>query len=216
LTFVTQQSNIFPMKNLIIFLSILTLSGCATMFSGSSQEIQIDSNEKDTKIIVLGGVIGSVVAKANDQSDAIEQIVEWTTPYIGEEEGKILANLRLEELITALVLKLKLNRTPSGKLGEVADILSSLPPAVTDEVFSYLGLEVYDDAPLNKELKRGRIYAVIGWTDAKGTEVESIDTTFNWATLWNILNFGIGIPIDIWTGAWLKLTPNKVLISYKG
>lgn len=43
------------MKKLIItILSVITLSSCGTLFSGSSQEMSFDSNEPDVKIYVNG------------------------------------------------------------------------------------------------------------------------------------------------------------------
>jgi len=46
------------MKIIILLFIMFSITGCATIFSGSSEDIHINSNEQNVKIIVLGGAIG--------------------------------------------------------------------------------------------------------------------------------------------------------------
>lgn len=62
----------------IIALSALLLSGCAAMFSGTSQQVSIRSHDKDAKIFVNGGYLGkgdvvTTFKKKEDYTITVEQ-----------------------------------------------------------------------------------------------------------------------------------------------
>ena len=60
-------------------------------------------------------------------------------------------------------------------------------------------------APRRPNLERGQPYTVIAWAPGRKARMEVIGVRPNWWTFLNVLNLGLGLLIDIPTGAWLKL-----------
>jgi hypothetical protein len=48
---------------------------------------------------------------------------------------------------------------------------------------------------------------------ATAAVIESIDGKLNWVILVNVLNAFLGVPIDMLTGAWMNLTPERMELT---
>lgn len=198
------------MQRILALIVILGCSGCATIFSGSSQNVSIRVTPEDSTIIVLGGATGAALAKVGKVAYIQRRILELLSPAVSAEDREFIAAVGIERFLTNLILEMKTGRVPTDTTQQLAEIYARIPRPLKEKIMGTIGLEAFGVGSLDVELDRGEIYAVIGWRTGSDIKIRSIDGSFNWATLWNILNLGLGVPIDLYTGAWLKLAPSKL------
>lgn len=201
------------MHRIVALLFVLGLSGCATIFSGSSQKVSIRATPDDSTIIVLGGPTGAALAKVGKVAYVQRRILELLSPALTADDREFIAAVGIERFLTNLILEMKTGRAPSETTEQLAAIYARIPRALKEKIVGSIGLEAFGVGRLDVELERGEIYAVIGWRTGSDLKIKSIDASFNWATLWNILNLGLGVPVDLYTGAWLKLAPSKLELT---
>lgn len=195
----------------LIVVCLATLQfGCATIFSGSKEEIRIDSNPSGATVIVLGGAMASLI-KYGVKS---RELVRIFAGSLSEADRNFLETHDVESLLTWIVLDVR-GRAASheSSSAKVAEVLAKLPKSLKEAVLEKFGLKEFATAPVNTELSRGTGYAVIGWQPGSKIRLEVIESKFNWVTLWNVLNLGLGVPIDMYTGAWMKLTPTELKLN---
>ncbi|MBZ0236497.1 MAG: hypothetical protein K8M05_29490 [Deltaproteobacteria bacterium] len=198
------------MNKILVFLLVLAIPGCATIFSGSSQKVTVTATPSDSTIIVLGGATGAAVAKIGKVADLQQRVLGLLHGELSAEDRELIAAVGIERFITGLIVEVKTGQTPAGTTEELARLYERIPRPIKDRLVSTIGLEAFGVGRVDVELDRGEIYAVIGWRAGADIEIKSIDGSFNWTTLWNVLNFGLGVPVDLYTGAWLKLAPPRL------
>lgn len=160
--------------------------------------------------MVLGGPVGPLLAKTKKYGDLTRSILDLASKHLSKEDRKMIDKIGVEYFISSLIVEAKSGKLPEGTSQNVTKFYSGLPPYFKNMILEKFATEDYGVGSLSPELQRGHEYAVVGYQGGKMVQIEVIDTKFNWVTLWNVLNFGIGVPIDIWTGAWLKLTPSRI------
>jgi hypothetical protein len=201
------------MIRILVIVMTFGLAGCATIFSGSSQKVTITANSPDATIIVLGGPIGAAVAKVGKLAALQARLLELLPASLTPAQRQLFGSTPIEYLITSLVMEVKTGQPPQGITAELAQLYAEIPRPVKERLVREFGLETFGVGRVEAVLERGEIYAVIGWKAGFNVQLRAIDGTFNWTTLWNVLNLGIGVVVDVYTGAWLKLSPSKVELS---
>ncbi|MCB1179992.1 MAG: hypothetical protein KDK36_20610 [Leptospiraceae bacterium] len=188
----------------LFLITALSLNNCATIFSGTSQDVEINAKPQGTTIIILGGTIGKIIR----YGAKIQSFIDIFSEYLDEEDKKVLERYSFESLITAVILEVRgvvpVERSMSQ---EVAKVLAKIPRSYKVKVLNTFGMEEFALAPVKTELKTSGGYAVIGYMSGKKIVVKEINTRLNWTILWNVLNGFILLPIDVLTGAYKKLTP---------
>lgn len=198
---------------MLVMLSVVALPGCATILSGSSQRVSIRATPEDTTIIVLGGPTGAAVAKVAKVASLQRRVLGLLEGRLSPEDSQLIASVGIERFITDLILEAKTGQLPADTTAQLGQLYQRIPQVLKDKLVRSFGLEAFGVGQVDVELDRGEIYAVIGWRSGAIMKVSSIDGSFNWTTLWNILTLGLGIPIDLYTGAWLKLSPSKLTLT---
>lgn len=179
-------------------------TGCAAILSGTRQHVQITSHVPETTCITLGGTVGTWVAGASTANDFAVKMFESIDPYLPEEARGKLRHVDLNELITICVLSaLKVELPPALVKGR--DYLQRLPPVLIEKFLEWFYIMDWGKAPRRPNLERGQPYTVIAWAPGRKARMEVIGVRPNWWTFLNVLNLGLGLLIDIPTGAWLKL-----------
>lgn len=202
-----------PLVAALAILSLLAIPGCATIFSGSSQRVSIRATPEDTTIIVLGGATGAAIAKVAKVAALQRRVLGLLGGALGPDDEALITEVGLERFLTGLILEVKTGQVPTDTTAQLGALYQRIPRALKDKLVGSLGLEAFGVGRVDAVLDRGEIYAVIGWRAGSVMKLSSIDGSFNWTTLWNILNFGLGVPIDILTGAWLKLSPSTLELA---
>lgn len=201
------------MRAFVSVLVVLGLSGCATVFSGTSQHVSIKAAPADTTIVVLGGPIGAGIAKVGRVAEIQRRVLTLLFQSDAEEYRQFIATVGLEGLITRILLEVKLGQPPTDLTDQAGQIYSRIPRLFKERLVQAIGLEAFGVGQVEARLQRGEIYAVIGWRLGSNIRIRAIDSTLNWTTLWNILNLGIGYAVDLYTGAWTRLTPTNVELT---
>jgi hypothetical protein len=195
------------MRRMLAILLILVIPGCATIFSGSSQRVSIRATPEDTTIIVLGGPTGAAIAKVAKVAHLQRRVLGLLAGTLRPEDEQLILEVGLERFITGLILDVKTGQVPPDTTAQLGELYRRIPRPIKDKLVSTFGLEAFGVGRVDEKLDRGENYAVNGWRTGSVVKIRSIDGSFNWATLWNILNLGLGVPVDLYTGAWLKLSP---------
>ncbi len=201
------------MSRILALIVIVAVSGCATIFSGSSQKVSIRITPEDSTIMVFGGATGAALAKIGKVAHVQRRILELLSPALTAEDREFIAAVGIERFLTNLVLEVKTGRMPTDTTQQLAEIYARIPRPLKEKLVGAIGLEAFGVGRLDVELDRGEIYAVIGWRTGSDLKIKSIDGKFNWTTLWNIFNGGLGVPVDLYTGAWLKLAPSNLALE---
>lgn len=182
----------------------LTTSGCATIFSGTTQDVRIRSNVEDTSCVVLGGYAGSVLATASTVSEVAQAVFDVLDPWLDPEDREALRKVDINEVIAYVGVRAVDAEMPQA-LKESLALLQRVPDRAIRELLDLFAVMDYGPLPRKVELKRARTYAVVAWADGYKARVEVIGIRPNFVTLWNILNFGLGFIVDFLTGAWSNL-----------
>jgi hypothetical protein len=192
------------LRSIILTAAVLALTGCATIFTGSSQKITIDTAPQRSVVVVVGSPAAPVLLSLKRSSDISQKVVSILSPFISERAGERLRGLALEELVTRMAAW--------ARLGIVPDYLegAALPAAVQGRLLSVLGIEHVAVSPTTVKLKKGRKYAVLAWQEGHQARLVGIGMKFNFVTLVNVFNLFLGVPIDMLTGAWYNLGPKQL------
>jgi hypothetical protein len=199
------------MKSALAFgLSATLLSGCASIFTGTTQNVTVDTGQPGQMVVVLGDPSATALLELKDNEDMAKGIVDLIAPLLPPDRRAALDKLSVEELITRMVVWVKLDQVPPELAGSG---MAALPDAIKEQLSDLLGIEAVGPSPLTATLDKGDEYAVIAWQKGYQAGVGKIDTTFNYVTLVDILTAGLGVIVDAWTGAWFDLTPDHVQVT---
>ena len=182
----------------------MAASGCATIFCGRSQDVEIETNVPGSKGVVLGGTLGSILSTAADWSYVAQKIFDILDPLLGDENREALRKLDINELITYAAVRTSDMEMPK-EIVMGKEFLEKLPGNIIQKVMDLFSIMYTGAYPTEINLRRAKTYAVIAWAPGHKARVETIGIRFNWVTLWNILNFGLGFFVDALTGAWSNL-----------
>lgn len=190
-------------------LLVLLLPGCATIFTGTRQDVRFESQPPSTTI-VLSGVPAKVLAKAKEISDAKDLIVRLISPGLTAEARTFLESLTPDELLTMLVAILHPDARFNASVDAVGDVYARTPQLVRDLVAKTLFVEAGGTTPLSVSLHKGEEHAAISWAVGHRARLLVVDTRFNFVTLLNVFTLGLGFIVDAISGAWLNLHPTEV------
>jgi hypothetical protein len=192
---------------------LIAQSGCASVFSGTHQEVRFVSDPPGASVIVVGGSAGELVLDAKKQSDRLQIAIAMLRSMAPEEYGPALARLealRADELIPKLVTWLEESRLPAE--------LASLPPVAIPRgakmvVLEVLGVGPCGATPYTGEVRRGSKYAVIVRLEGYRPKIVALDESFNWVFLLNIFNAFMLCPVDIVSGSWYGVDADEVVVT---
>jgi hypothetical protein len=188
-------------------------SGCATMLSGSSEKVSIQATPPEATLMVLGGPAGSLLVKSKKYGALTRKVLDLAATPLGQEDQQIIDKIGIEYFLTSLIVEYKLGLVPADTSEALAKFYKGVPAPFKKKLLEKINIEGFGPGPLAPVLKRGRVYAVVGYQPGMLIQIEAIETKFNWVTLLNIFTLGLGVPVDVYTGAWLKLDPNKLNIA---
>lgn len=198
-------------------LPLLLLAGCATVFTGTKQEVPITSSPPGATVVVVSGTAANLALKAKKVSDFKDTLVNGLLGGALPPEAKaVLLSLSTDELITQLVLWVRAQQVPAAVAGGAAQaqqVLALVPLFLREKVGAYLGISAIEATPFSPKLRKGREYALVTWAPEHRARLLEIDTRFNWVVLLNVFTFGLGAIVDVLTGAWLNLTPQEVAFT---
>jgi hypothetical protein len=179
-------------------------SSCATMFSGTTQDVRITGNVENANCVVLGGYLGSILSTASQVSEVAQAIFDILDPVLDPEDREALRKIDINEVIAYVGVSAAGAEMPP-ELAETLVFLQRVPNGVIKELVELFSVMDYGPLPRKVELKRAKTYAVVAWADGYKAGVEIIGIRPNFVTLWNVLNFGLGFFVDFFTGAWSNL-----------
>lgn len=194
------QRSLFVLVWIVGFAS----SGCATMFSGRTQDVEITSNVSGTQCVVLGGYLGSLLSTASTASEITQAVFDILDPVLDPDDREALRRIDIDEVIAYVGVTASGTEIPPELVQSVA-FLQHVPSGVMDELLDLFALMYFGPLPQDVELRRAKTYAVVAWADGYKPRVEVIGIRPNFVTLWNVLNLGLGFVVDFLTGAWSNL-----------
>jgi hypothetical protein len=184
--------------------------GCATVFTGTSQKITVETNPPGATVIVIGSPMASVLLAGGKSTEVTRRVLGVLGPMVSDATRRRLEILDFDELVTRLVLWSR-DRVPP----EVEGGAAMLPPEVKTRLLGVLGVKGVGDAPYSLKLKKGRKYAVIAFQDGYQARTAGIQMKFNWVFVLNVFNAFLLSPVDIVTGAWFKLSPGTLRLELR-
>ncbi|MEW5742103.1 MAG: hypothetical protein AB1938_24520 [Myxococcota bacterium] len=197
----------------LALIAVVGSSGCATVFTGTRQDIALTSTPPGATVVVLGGTPANLALRAKKVDDLRELVLSLLGPYLPEEVKEAAKVMDIDELVTKLVLLTRLSEVPPELVASAGSFLSAIPGPIVDKLADILGIEGAGVSPTKFELKKGKPYAVVTWAKGYGAKLLKVDTTFNWVTLVNVLNAFLGVIVDGLTGAWFNLSPDEVVYT---
>ncbi|MCC6333680.1 MAG: hypothetical protein IT380_06805 [Myxococcales bacterium] len=189
---------------------VVVNSACATVFTGTRQDIAVTSTPPGATVVVLGGTPANLALRAQKVAELREPVLALLGPHLPEPVRAALQEMDVDELVTKLVLLTRVSELPPELAASAGGLLSAIPGPIVDKLTELLGIEGTGVSPTKFELKKGKPYAVVLWAKGYGAKLLKVDTTFNWVTLVNVLNAFLGVIVDGVTGAWFNLTPEEV------
>jgi len=199
------------MTRLVLAGLVLTLNvGCATVFTGTRQDISVLSTPPGATVVVLGGTPANLALRAKKVDELRAFVLSLLGPYLPPEVRAAAQAMSIDELLTKLVLLTRLSELPPELVASSAVFATAIPGPILDKLSDFLGIEGVGVSPTKWELKKGKPYALVTWKKGYGAKLLKVDTTFNWVTLVNVLNAFLGVIVDGLTGAWFNLTPSEV------
>jgi hypothetical protein len=205
------------MKRLVILGSILLAAGqvgCATIFSGSSTKVRIESDPQGAGVVVIGGGAASMILKAQKIANLADRVLAKLSPHVPSESVNELRMYSLEDMVGIIALSLTSPMSMSFLSENTRAAIAKLPRPVTDAVLDMIGIEETGKTPMSVTLKKGAAYAVVVAPDGKPPKIVGLKTKFDMLVLLNFLNLFLGVPIDILTGAWMDLGPEKIHVRF--
>lgn len=188
---------------------VLAQTGCATVFSGSSQDMGFGSAPPGATVIVIGGPVGSALLAGKKYSDRVQTAIGILKKVLPASAGPSLAKLErlnADELVTKLALWLKFDRIPA----EIDPALRfDIPLPAELAILELLGFEATGVAPFDARVGKGEKYAVIAYWEGRRAKVYETEESFNFLFLLNIFNAFLLCPVDIVSGAWFNVRPER-------
>ena len=204
----TQRLSYGPMRALVV-LTLLASTGCATILHGTRNEISITSTIPGATVVVVGGVVAAAAVKAQKVTAVRDIALSILGPHLPPEVKAIVEQASADELLTQLVVLTQLGAIPPEWSQKASAGVQKLPPIVVDTVLEKLGIHGVGVTPYKAELKKGGPWAIVTWAPGTRAKLLVVDAHFDWIFLLNILTAGIGMIVDVVTGAWLYLDPKE-------
>lgn len=199
----------------VAFAAAASQVGCATLFTGTSEDLTIESDPPNAVVVVIGGTVGNLLVRASQATSVAQKIFDVLDPHLGTELRETLRKVDLNELIAALGTLARLNRIPTGLVDDVRSVVEKIPRPIAEKAMEVLGLDHVGTTPTKCRIGKGGPTAVIAWAEGHHPRMESVDVRFNWVAVLNVFNFFIGLAIDIPTGAWLEPKTDRLRIRLK-
>ena len=190
-------------------------SGCATLFTGTSAKVFVTSSPEGAGVVVVGGPVGDVLIKGQQASLIAQSFVSLLVESVDEDTAEILRQADMRELLTALVIFARLDRLPEHVPPELAAAIGLIPKPVILTALSLVGVEDYGETPMVADLGLGSSYIVLTFLDDHRIEAVEIETSFNHLVWLNIFNLGLGVIVDVISGAWYEVDTERLTIELK-
>ncbi len=188
----------------------LAQAGCATVFTGTSREVEFASVPPGANVVVLGGPAGDSLLKAKKGSDVVKvvaRILRAAAPADYHAAIDKLSLLDVETFVTLVVPWVEVGQMPP-ELGPLVPL--DFPKPTARAVLSALGVEAWGQTPFAESIGKGKEYAVLVWKKGHRARVIAMEKSFNFLFLLNILNVFLLSPIDIASGAWYSVGPGRI------
>ncbi len=206
------------MKRLAILGVILAVSvgqtGCATILSGTSTKVRIESDPPGASVVVLGGGAASMILKAQKIAGLADRIISKLSPHVPKDSMDELRKYSLEDMVGIIALSMTSPMSMSFLSEKTREAMAKIPKPVVDVILDMIGIEETGKTPMSVTLKKGGAYAVVVAPEGRAPKIVGLKTSFDFLVLLNVLNLFIGVPIDILTGAWFDLGPEKIHVRF--
>ncbi|MER2565314.1 MAG: hypothetical protein ABTQ32_31605 [Myxococcaceae bacterium] len=196
------------MRTLLLLLCVLS-AGCATVLSGTRQDLSFTSEPASTTV-VLGGAPAEILAKVKDVSDAKDFVVRLLGSALPDDARRFLEALTPDELLTMLVAVLHPTAATVTTVDTLGTLYARTPQLVRDVVTKTIFVAGAGTTPFGLNLKKGSEYAAISWAPGRRAKLLVVETRFNFVSLLNIFTLGLGFVVDALTGAWFSLHPSEL------
>src|SRR5687768_187073 len=98
------------MKRIAIFGLVLAVAagqtGCATIFSGTSTKVRIESDPPGANVVVVGGGAASMILKAQKIANLADRIIAKLGPNVPTDSVAELKKHSLEDMVGIIALAL--------------------------------------------------------------------------------------------------------------
>jgi len=206
------------MKRIAILGVILAVAagqtGCATIFSGSSTKVRIESNPSGANVVVLGGGAASMILKAQKIAGLADRIISKISPHVPKDSVDELKKHSLEDMVGIIALSLTSPMSMMFLSEKTRTAINNIPKPIKDAVLDMIGIEEIGHTPMSVTLKKGGAYAIVVAPEGKAPKIVGLKSSFDFLVLLNVLNAFLGVPVDILTGAWMDLGPEKVVVRF--
>lgn len=201
------------MRIALLLLVLLTQVGCATIFTGTRQDVSMTSIPPGSTVVVVSGTPATLALKAKKVSDFKDSLIGIFGGALPPEARAFLLSLSTDELITQLVLWTRAADAPPelvAGVGQINQVLSVVPGFVKDKISDFLGIAAIGTTPFTQNLHKGKEYAIVTWQKGHRARLLEVSTKFNWVTLLNVFVGIVPVVVDLISGSWLNLTPTEV------
>lgn len=196
------------MRPALVTLLVLS-SGCATIFTGTRQDIAFTSRPTSSAV-VLGGPPAEVLAKVKDVTATKDFFVKLFSPLLPDDARRFLEALNPDELLSFIVAATNPTAATAGTVDSVGDVYAKAPAILRDVVAKNVFIQGFGSTPLTLNLKKGAEYAAISWAPGRRARLLIVETRFNFVALLNVFTLGVGFVVDLLTGAMFNLTPEHL------
>lgn len=196
------------MRMLVLAVFVLS-TGCATVLSGTRQDISFSSEPASTTV-VLGGAPAEILATLKDVTEAKDFVVRLLGAGLTDEARRFLEALTPDELLTMLVAVLHPTAATANTVDTLGAIYARTPQLVRDVVTKTIFVAGAGTTPLTVNLKKGSEYAAVSWAPGRRAKLLVVETRFNFVSLLNVFTLGLGFVVDALTGAWFSLHPSEL------
>jgi hypothetical protein len=197
---------------LVVAAAAASQVGCATIFSGTSAKIRIESDPKGADVVVIGGGAASMILKAQKIAGLADSIIAKLSPHVPEGSVKELRKHSFEDIVGIVALSMTSPFSLSFLSEDTRKALANLPKPVKSAILDLIGIEDTGKTPMTVTLDKGAAYAVVVSNGGQVPKVVGIKNSFDFLVLLNVFNLLLGVPIDVLTGAWMDLGPEKVFV----
>ncbi|MBL8923434.1 MAG: hypothetical protein JNJ54_31565 [Myxococcaceae bacterium] len=192
-----------------VTLLLVFTSGCATIFTGTRQDLGFTSRPASSTV-VLGGAPAEVLAKVKDVTAAKDFFVKLFSPLLPDDARRFLEALNPDELLSFIVAAANPTAATASTVDTVGDVYARAPAILRDVVAKNVFVQGFGATPLSLSLKKGSEYAAISWAPGRRARLLIVETRFNFVALLNIFTLGVGFVVDLLTGAMFNLTPEQL------
>ncbi len=181
--------------------------GCATIFTGTSDKVEIDCEPAGATCVVIGdGGIGGLLVTATQANVGLRKILEMVEPHVSPEARETMKKVDFNDLVASLVQWGKLDQIPPDLVAGFGAIIQKLPKSLVNDILDALGIKEFGVSPFTTgKLKKGKSWGVLCFKDGYKARIELIGLRFNAVTILNIFNLFIGCFVDLATVAMFNL-----------